>query len=54
MIKAAEKNEARILAELAIQMWNDNTAPDFEKEFEELTQSDKAGCLKLICEEEYL
>ena len=44
MIKSATKSEARILAELAIQMWNDNTVPDLEKEFEELTQSDKAVC----------
>ena len=44
MIKSAEKSEARILAELAIQMWNDNTVPDLEKMFEDLTQSDKAVC----------
>lgn len=44
MIKSAEKSEARILAELAIQMWNDNTLPDLEKMFEDLTQSDKAVC----------
>ncbi len=25
MIKSAVKNDARVLAELAIQMWNDNT-----------------------------
>lgn len=44
MIKSAVKSEARILAELAIQMWNDNTVLDLEKEFEDLTQSDKAVC----------
>ena len=44
MIKSAEKSEARILAELAIQMWDDNTVPDLEKMFEDLTQSDKAVC----------
>lgn len=44
MIKSAAKSEAKILAELAIQMWNDNTVLDLEKEFEELTESDKAVC----------
>ncbi len=44
MIKSAVKNDARVLAELAIQMWNDSTVSDLEKEFEELTESDKAIC----------
>lgn len=44
MIKSATKSEARILAELAIQMWNDNTVMELEKEFADLTQSDKAVC----------
>lgn len=44
MIKSAVKNDARVLAELAIQMWNDNTVLDLEKEFEELIESDKAAC----------
>lgn len=44
MIKSATKSEARILAELAIQMWDDNTVMELEKEFADLTQSDKAVC----------
>ena len=44
MIKAAVKSDARILAELAIQMWKDNTVMDLEKEFEELIANDKAVC----------
>ena len=44
MIKSATKSEARILAELAIQMWNDNTVMELEKEFADLTKSDKAVC----------
>ncbi len=44
MIKSAVKNDARVLAELAIQMWNDNTVLDLEKKFEELIESDKATC----------
>lgn len=42
MIKSAVKSEARILAELAIQMWKDNTVLDLEKNFEELIENDKA------------
>ncbi len=44
MIKYAVKNDARILAELAIQMWNDHAILDLEKMFEELIESDKAAC----------
>ncbi|MGM9651003.1 MAG: aminoglycoside 6'-N-acetyltransferase [Faecousia sp.] len=44
MIKRGAKSEARILAELAIQMWSDHTIPDLEKKFETLTQSDQAVC----------
>jgi len=44
MIKSAVKNDARVLAELAIQMWNDNTVLDLEKEFEEHIESDRAAC----------
>ncbi len=44
MIKSATKSEARILAELAIQIWDDNTVMELEKEFADLTQSDKAVC----------
>lgn len=44
MIKSATKSEARILAELAIQIWDDNTVMELEKEFADITQSDKAVC----------
>ena len=44
MIKSAVKSDARVLAELAIQMWKDNTVKDLEKEFEELIANDKAVC----------
>ena len=44
MIKSAVKNDAGILAELAIQMWHDSTVLDLEKEFEKLIESDKATC----------
>ena len=33
MIKSAVKIDAGILADLAIQMWHDNTVLDLEKEF---------------------
>lgn len=44
MIRSAVKKDARVLAELAIQLWNDNTISDLEREFEELIESDKAAC----------
>ncbi len=44
MIKAAVKDDAGILAELAIQMWSDNTVLELEEEFEKLIESDKAAC----------
>ena len=44
MIKSEVKSDARVLAELAIQMWKDNTVKDLEKEFEELIAKDKAVC----------
>ena len=44
MIKTAAKSDARILAQLAIQMWKDNSVTALEKEFEELIANDKAVC----------
>ena len=44
MIKSAVKSDARILAELAIQMWKDNTVMDLKNEFEELITNDKSVC----------
>ena len=44
MIKSAVKSDARILAELAIQMWKDSTVMDLEKGFEELITNEKAVC----------
>ena len=44
MIKLAIKSEARILAELAIQLWNNHTVPELEEMFENLIQSEKAIC----------
>lgn len=43
MIKSAVKGDARILAELAVRMWTDNTVTDLEKEFEELITNDKTN-----------
>lgn len=39
-----ESNFHTVELEKLHKMWNDNTVPDLEKEFEELTQSDKAVC----------
>lgn len=51
MIKSAVKSDARVLAELAIQMWKDNTVMDLEKEFEELIANDKAVCFMKYVED---
>lgn len=44
MIKTALKEDAKILAKLAINMWSDATVSELEKGFEELSDSDKAMC----------
>lgn len=44
MIRKAKKEDARLLAELAIQMWEDNTVEGLAEDFAELTGSDKAAC----------
>ena len=44
MIKSAIKSEAKILAELAIQLWNNHTVLELEEMFENLIQGDKAIC----------
>ena len=44
MIKRAGMNEARELANLAIQMWTDHDPEDLEEEFRELVMNDEAAC----------
>ena len=44
MIKRAEKEDAEILARLAIQMWEDNTLAELEDEFKEITEKEDAAC----------
>ncbi len=44
MIKQATKNDAPILAELAIQMWKDNTLSGLESEFSDIISSENAAC----------
>lgn len=44
MIKSANKEDARTLAELAIKMWSDATLTELQEGFEELICSDKAMC----------
>lgn len=44
MIKTANKEDARTLAELAIKMWSDATLTELQEGFEELISSDKARC----------
>ena len=44
MIKRAEKEDAEILARLAIQMWEDHTLAELEDEFKEITEKENAAC----------
>ena len=41
MIKSAKKSDVRILAELEMLMWEDNTVMNLSKEFEELISNEK-------------
>lgn len=51
MIKQAIKEDAMALAQLAIEMWNDNTVSDLKEQFQELLKSDDAVCfLKYVDE----
>ena len=42
MIRKATNNECRILSELAVQMWKDNTVDSLEAEFSETIKTDDA------------
>uniref|UniRef100_UPI004057518A GNAT family N-acetyltransferase n=1 Tax=Acetatifactor sp. TaxID=1872090 RepID=UPI004057518A len=42
MIYKARKEEVQIIAELAIQMWEDNTVEDLKQEFAEILDGDRA------------
>lgn len=50
MIKRADKNDADVLASLAIQMWHDNGPVELADDFRELLMNENAACfLKYIC-----
>ena len=44
MIKRARIGDARVLADLAIQMWTDHDPENLEEEFRKLAISDEAAC----------
>lgn len=44
MIKSAKKEDAMILAELAIKLWKDNSLLEMSNEFEKLIGYDSAAC----------
>jgi len=44
MVKLAQKEDSRILAEMAIKMWDDNTLSEMANSFDELIASDNAAC----------
>lgn len=52
MIRKATKEDAKLLAKLAIQMWDSHTIEGLEEEFEELVSSDKAACFLAYAERE--
>lgn len=44
MIRPAVKNDARLLAGFAVQVYEDSTIPELEKQFDELISKDDAVC----------
>ena len=44
MIKVAKKADCAVLAELALQMWHENTLSDLKDDFEKLTGAEDAVC----------
>ena len=44
MIKRARIGDARVLADLAIQMWTDHDPENLEEEFRKLAANDEAAC----------
>jgi len=44
MIKKAKAEDAEVLAELAIQMWENHTLPDLADEFGEIIENEEAVC----------
>lgn len=44
MIRKATQADTLTLAELAIKMWSDNTIPELQSEFLDLTYSNNAIC----------
>ena len=44
MIKKAEKADSSVLAELALNMWQDHTPGELRDEFEALTEADDSVC----------
>ena len=44
MIREAKKNDAEVLAELAVQMWSSHTILELKADFEEITENEQAIC----------
>ena len=44
MIRRAEAEDAKVLADLAIHLWADNDPQDLEAEFRRLAKNDEAAC----------
>ncbi len=44
MFKKAKKEDAKVLADLAIQMWTDHILEDLTEEFRQIVMNDNAVC----------
>lgn len=44
MIRSATKSDSKVLAELAIRLWNDHTVPELEEMFDDLCKDNNAIC----------
>ena len=43
-IRKAQKNDAEILAELAVKMWSSHAVSELKEDFEEIVQNEKSVC----------
>ena len=51
MIKEAKKADSTVLAELALQLWQDNTLGGLRDEFEKLTEAEDSACFIKFADE---
>ncbi len=54
MIRKAEKNDALIIARMAVLMWKDHTVEDLEGEFKEIICSDKGAVFLALADDQVI